>query len=122
MPNIKRSLMARRKLPIDQKKSKLTPLWLLLGVLVIVLGIFIYRGARSLSGNPILTNQDQVPRINAEEVIDAIQNQGAVLLDTRAADQYEISHIEGALNLPLEQLESLLPGLDKETWYITYCT
>lgn len=122
MPYIKRSLMARRKLPVNPKKPKLTPLWLLLGLLVIVLGVLLYRGARSLSGNPILTNQDQVPRISAEEAIEAIQNQGAILLDTRAQSQYEISHIQGALNVPLEYLESYLPTLDKETWYITYCT
>lgn len=119
---IKRSLMARRKLAIKLKKNKLIPLWIVLGVVAIFIGVFLYRGARSLSGNPILTSQDDVPRLSAAEAIDAIQNQGAILLDTRAASQYEVSHIEGALNVPLEQLESYLSDLEKETWYITYCT
>lgn len=119
---IKRSLMARRKLAIEPKKNKLIPLWIVLGVVAIFIGLFLYRGARSLSGNPILTSQEDVPRLSAAEAIDAIQNQGAILLDTRAASQYEVSHIEGALNVPLEQLESYLSDLEKETWYITYCT
>lgn len=119
---IKRSLMARRKLAIKLKKNKLIPLWIVLGVVAIFIGVFLYRGARSLSGNPILTSQDDVPRLSAAEAIDAIQNQGAILLDTRAASQYEVSHIEGALNVSLEQLESYLSDLEKETWYITYCT
>lgn len=114
--------MARRKLAIKLKKNKLIPLWIVLGVVAIFIGVFLYRGARSLSGNPILTSQDDVPRLSAAEAIDAIQNQGAILLDTRAASQYEVSHIEGALNVPLEQLESYLSDLEKETWYITYCT
>ena len=114
--------MAKRRLPIREKKNKLTPIWIILVVVIVVVAVFVYQGLRELSGNPILRSQDDVPRGTVAEVQQALQNEGAILLDVRTAEQYAASHVRGALSVPLAEIESFLPGLDKETWYITYCT
>lgn len=114
--------MAKRKLPTNMKKKSLGPIWIILAVVVLVIGVFVYRGVREISGNPIYTSQDQVPRISGEEAALAVREQSAVLLDTRTDGQFEVSHIEGAIKLPLAELDEVMKTLDKDVWYITYCT
>lgn len=114
--------MAKRKLPIKVKKQNLTPIWIILAVVAVVIGVFVNQGIRELSGNPILQSQDDVPRMSVAEVQQAMQNEGAILLDVRTAEQYTASHVQGALSVPVSDIDSYLDGLDKSTWYITYCT
>ena len=117
--------MARRKLPIQVKKQNLTPIWLILAVVAVVVGVFVNQGIRELRGNPILLSQDDVPRMTVPEVLQAMQNEGAILLDVRTAGQYAASHVRGALSAPVAEtdaFELVLAGLDKDAWYITYCT
>jgi len=114
--------MARRKLPTQMKKQNLTPIWIILAVVAVMVGVFVYQGAGELSGNPILKSQDDVPRLTVAEVQQAMQNEGAVLLDVRTPEQYAASHVQGALSVPVSDLDSYLSGLDKDAWYITYCT
>lgn len=117
--------MARRKLPIQEKKQNLTPIWLILAVVAVVVGVFVNQGIRELNGNPILLSQDDVPRLTVPEVRQAMQNEGAILLDVRTAEQYAASHVQGALSVPVADIDlfnSYVAGLDKEAWYITYCT
>jgi rhodanese-related sulfurtransferase len=44
-----------------------------------------------------------------------------VLLDTRSRDAFKFGHITGAWCAPLEELESVLPRLPKDTEVVTYC-
>ena len=117
--------MARRKLQIQVKKQNLTPIWLILAVVAVVVGVFVNQGIRELKGNPILLSQDDVPRMTVPEVLQAMQNEGAILLDVRTTGQYAASHVRGALSAPVAEtdaFELVLAGLDKDAWYITYCT
>jgi rhodanese-related sulfurtransferase len=47
--------------------------------------------------------------------------EGALLVDVRDARDYEQGHIEGALNIPLDQLNSRLAELPQDRAIITYC-
>ena len=42
-------------------------------------------------------------------------------LDVRPADEYQAGHIEGALNIPFEQLEEHLSFLPQDREIIVYC-
>jgi len=46
----------------------------------------------------------------------------AVFVDVRSAEAYALSHIRGALSLPLNEIEQRLNELNPATWIITYCT
>lgn len=54
----------------------------------------------------------------------AHQQAGAVIVDVRSASDYAEKHIAGAVNIPLETVETALPTLypDKDTELIFYCT
>lgn len=52
----------------------------------------------------------------------AIVADGGRLVDVRSADEYEASHIEGARNLPLDELAGRLGELEpKHEWVVVYC-
>jgi hypothetical protein len=116
---MKGHLMRRKK-----KRSGLIVIIAFVGVVALsIMGLIIaqnQRQARIDAPGPV-ANQDEVPRLTAEEAYQAQAN-GAVIVDTRSAAQYGQQHIAGSINVPLDQLETRIPELDPNTWYITYCT
>lgn len=97
--------------------------WLILGIVVsaiAILVIFLIMGLQQQ--NRVYTSADEIPRISAQEAYRAVTSGQAVLVDTRSADQFAARHAQGAINLPLDQVESQLDQLNKAQWYITYCT
>jgi rhodanese-related sulfurtransferase len=44
-----------------------------------------------------------------------------VVLDVRTASEYGEGHIEGALNIPVQELEGRLSELDAGSEYLVYC-
>ena len=65
-----------------------------------------------------------VPRVSLEQALTAYSAGAAVFVDVRAPQTYEISHIPGAINIPLGVFETDIASvnLEKEDWIITYCT
>jgi hypothetical protein len=68
--------------------------------------------------------EGEVPRVSLEDARAAIESGEAIVVDVRSDAAYAVSHIPGAINIPLGEIESNPTGLtlDKETWIITYCT
>lgn len=64
----------------------------------------------------------EIPRVSLEDTKAAIDSGTAVVIDVRASEAYSASHILGALNIPLAEIESRLNELDPNQWIITYCT
>ena len=77
----------------------------------------------SISQN-VLQSEADVPRIPVEEALAAVQSGAAVVVDVRSTQAYDISHVPGALSIPLAEIETNLSGLplEKDQWIITYCT
>jgi rhodanese-related sulfurtransferase len=48
-------------------------------------------------------------------------NAGAQLLDVRTEEEYDLAHVQDALNMPLNILKLKSRLLDRETHYIAYC-
>jgi 3-mercaptopyruvate sulfurtransferase SseA len=74
------------------------------------------------SGLP--ATEADVPRVPLEQALTAYSAGAAVFVDVRAPESYEISHIPGAINIPLGTFETDIANvnLDKDDWIITYCT
>ena len=111
----------KRRIP-QQNKNKLLPIYLVVAIVALAVGFMIYRGIRKETGNPIVLSASDVPRISAADAIAAVRDQGAILLDTRTAAQYEASHAVGSISMPFVEIESWVDTLDKDAWYINYCT
>jgi len=60
-------------------------------------------------------------RISREEAIKMVKEGKAVYVDVRPEAQYAESHIPGALNFPLSELQQKLTQLPPRKFLITYC-
>lgn len=47
--------------------------------------------------------------------------QGAVLVDVRSAFEYAMSHLDGAINIPVEELGTRTSELDPDAEIVVYC-
>lgn len=60
------------------------------------------------------------------EEVRTLAGQGAVLVDARPQDVYELGHLPGSLSLPLDNLENALAGFRNQVplslTIITYCS
>lgn len=69
-------------------------------------------------------NETAVPRATLEQAITAWAAGDTIIVDVRSQAAYETGHIEGAINIPLNEFESNPANIDlpKDQWIITYCT
>ena len=108
-----------------KKNSTLLPILLFIGVLALsVGGLILTQNLRKaeIRDPQQYTNQDDIPRVSIQEAYQAMLNGEAVLVDTRSGAEFFKQHTAGAINLPIDQIESRLAELDPGIWYLTYCT
>lgn len=65
-----------------------------------------------LSGRSHLITWQDVTKMNREDYI---------LVDVRTADEYQNGHVEGAVNIPVDELREKLSSLDKSKAIVVYC-
>ena len=60
---------------------------------------------------------------NAAQSLAAAQQQTAVILDVRTAEEYELSHIDGAVNIDISDttFSEKVAKLDRNKTYIVHC-
>jgi len=111
---------------MNRKKNKALIPFVLLGAVIIlsIAGLILADNLRQARvENPgEISNQDEIPRVTAEEAYQAVSEGEAVLVDTRSEAEYQSNHAAGAISIPVTEVESRLSELDPDTWYITYCT
>jgi hypothetical protein len=72
--------------------------------------------------SPPQSAEDKMPRINAEEAKKLVADGKAIIIDVRGTDVYKISHIKGALDIPMGKLEAgEFKNLPKDKRIIAYC-
>ena len=65
----------------------------------------------------------QVPRITVEELKKLMAEKQVVVVDVRTADAYNIGHIKGSINLPLDKIQAGdYKDLPRDKRIITYCS
>ncbi|HAV77717.1 MAG TPA: hypothetical protein DCX53_10250 [Anaerolineae bacterium] len=76
------------------------------------------------SNSALPISEDAVPRVSLDDAKTAGENGTAIIVDVRSAESFAISHIPGAVNIPLGLIEASPSAidLDKDEWIITYCT
>ncbi len=98
-------------------------IWIIMGLVVIALASLVANMILQAKAPPaIIRSEGDVPRISVQDTYEALTNGQAVLLDTRSLDSYQQGHATGAVSLPVDEVETRLGELDKDQWYITYCT
>jgi rhodanese-related sulfurtransferase/predicted transcriptional regulator len=68
-----------------------------------------------------LTHRDEMEPVPAAELLDRAKKGLVTVLDVRPAEEYAAGHLPGAINIPIEQLESRLGKLCKKREVVAYC-
>ena len=66
-------------------------------------------------------NNSDVEEITLPELLSRRSRGEVVLVDVRPADEYERGHIEGAISVPLEEIEDHLDELPADAEIVAYC-
>lgn len=86
------------------------------GVAVVTLAIFVYYTQFQL---PSRTSYGDITVEQAKELIET--NPSLVILDVRTDWEFEEGHIEGAINIPVEELQQRLGELNPGDEILVYC-
>ena len=111
-----------------RKKNNSTPILILIGggLLLIVAAFMLANQNPPAAPTPEAVIEEsvypEIQRVSIDEAKAALDSGSALIVDVRAADAYQDSHISGAINIPSEEIEARLGELDKAQWIITYCT
>jgi rhodanese-related sulfurtransferase len=89
-------------------KSKYV-LWGVVALLAVVVLVLAFRPAGA-----------KVENVDAAGVQAAIDS-GAQVIDVRTAGEYQLGHVPGAVNVPVDQIEAEAQGWDKGGTYVIYC-
>lgn len=64
---------------------------------------------------------EKVQTISKEEVLDRMGQGSLLVLDVRPRNEYETEHIEGALSVPMEELDNYLEEAPQKMEFAVYC-
>jgi rhodanese-related sulfurtransferase/DNA-binding MarR family transcriptional regulator len=67
------------------------------------------------------TGKDNLEPVSREELTARLKTESITLLDLRPEDEFTLGHLPGALNIPLDQLETRLAELPEGREIIAYC-
>lgn len=110
-----------------KKRNRTAPLLIIgIGILLIISVVFILALNAPTTSTPQSPNVSiplpNIERVSLEDAKNAYDSGTALFLDIRDTGSFAAGHIQGALNIPLEQLESRISELPTDRWIITYCT
>jgi rhodanese-related sulfurtransferase len=73
--------------------------------------------------SPVQSPENKASRIKADEAKRLVEEGKAIIIDVRGTDAYKLTHIKGALDIPLNRLKAGdFTGLPKDKVIIAYCT
>jgi hypothetical protein len=109
----------------QKKQNSLLPV-LLIGagalLIVVVLVLQMVQGSNAAPTNAQNIPEPGIQRVSLADSKAAFDQSAAVFLDVRDAGSYQVNHIPGAVNIPIDELEARTAELDPNQWILTYCT
>lgn len=75
-----------------------------------------------VQSTPAASVNDDVPRISLADAKKDFDAGTAVFIDTHVKEQFELQHIQGAINVPFGELETKLNKIPKGKKIIAYCS
>jgi ArsR family transcriptional regulator len=65
--------------------------------------------------------RDDMEPVSHAELLERSRDGLVTVLDVRPKDEFEMEHLPGAVNIPLDELESRLPEIGNELEVVAYC-
>jgi rhodanese-related sulfurtransferase len=99
-------------LSVSEKKRK----YLYAAIIIIAIGVFYYS---QIYESENLGKYGDITVFEAKTLIE--ENPDLVILDVRTKSEYDEAHIEGAINIPVQELEERIDELSKIDNILIYC-
>lgn len=71
--------------------------------------------------NTYLTAKDNLDPIPAAELLERAKQDLVTVLDVRPKEEFDAGHVQGAINIPIEELELHLEQFDPKQEIVAYC-
>lgn len=71
--------------------------------------------------NTYLTSKDSFEAVSVGELMDRMHQGLVTIVDVRPTEEYAAGHLQGAINVPLAELENHLDKLSPEQEIVAYC-
>ena len=71
--------------------------------------------------NTYLKKKDDLEPIPAEELLQRAKDGLVTVIDVRPPDEYAAGHVAGAINVPINELEGFIKGLNSGQEIVAYC-
>ncbi len=84
------------------------------------LALFLTWGVSRFFGGPSLEVSERMQKVSGTEAKELVQA-GALIVDVRTPQEFAEGHIEGAVNVPVDVLESRLGELGTSEQVVVYC-
>lgn len=84
--------------------------WVLVGAAVAVIAILLFQPKGG----------DGFKKVDSAG-LSALQTKGAQIVDVRTVGEYQLGHIPGAINVPVDQLKGTATSWNKDGSYVVYC-
>ncbi len=68
-----------------------------------------------------LTAKDSLEPVPADELLEKVKDDLVTVLDVRPREEFDAGHVQGAINIPIEELEQHLAELDPQQEIVAYC-
>jgi rhodanese-related sulfurtransferase/DNA-binding transcriptional ArsR family regulator len=65
--------------------------------------------------------RDELEPVTREDLLERVRSGEVVVLDVRPAEEYRAGHIQGAVSVPLDELEARMGELAPEVEVVAYC-
>ncbi|PKO19131.1 MAG: hypothetical protein CVU39_00845 [Chloroflexi bacterium HGW-Chloroflexi-10] len=100
---------------------------ILLGILILVAAAVLFVTQQQPTPAPTPAAQadipyPEIPRVTLADSKAALEQRTAIFVDVRSLDSYTISHIRGAISVPINEIGTRTAELPADQWIITYCT
>ena len=84
--------------------------WIIVGAAVAVIGILLFQPK---AGGGFV-------KVDTPGLL-AMQQKGAQVVDVRSAGEYQLGHIAGSPNVPVDELQASAANWNRDTQYVVYC-
>jgi len=99
-----------KKAKTANKLSKALP-WIVAAIAVAVIAFLLFKPADTGGG---------IRKVDSAGLT-AAQGKGAQVVDVRTAGEYQLGHIPGSVNVPVDQLQATAASWDRNASYVVYC-